>query len=132
MGAIEPQFIASSAIPKRLPRQVMKSHVGDAASGLIPTTPEGVRVGHMALLPVFLAAVLVESGKGRLSGYVRQLLSEGTDKETWVLQHKKVGTLAVPLGFFSQAGSTRGLMLLQLCPGGWLPPEVGILSCRAI
>ena len=100
MGAIEPQFIASSAIPKRLPRQVMKSHVGDAASGLIPTTPEGVRVGHMALLPVFLAAVLVESGKGRLSGYVRQLLSEGTDKETWVLQHKKVGTLAVPLGFF--------------------------------
>ncbi|CAD7696282.1 unnamed protein product [Ostreobium quekettii] len=95
VSAVEPLFVASASIPTCASRCPVAHKVEGIVPTLIPTTLEGTRVGHIALLPVFLAAVLVQSGKGRLSSYIRKLLSDGPEDDTWVLQHRKEFTAAV-------------------------------------
>lgn len=97
----------------RLSGQATVDHVNAIATALTPTTLVSVRVGHVALLPVVLAAVLIHSSKGRLPAFVRQLLSEGSERDTWVLQNSKVGTCIIRPSFHPISATKKILFALR-------------------
>ncbi|GMH34414.1 hypothetical protein BSKO_02248 [Bryopsis sp. KO-2023] len=111
--AVEPQFVASAGIPAVPSGIPVPDHVAKLAQSLMPTTAEASRVGRACVFPALLAGVLPQAGKGRVTAYVRSLLSETGRGETWVIQHKKESLAALQFaGLFSE-GSSQLLGLLR-------------------